>query len=108
MIRCQDCEFFHRDEAGRITFSCDPFANIKEPECLTKWQLIKLDQMVQAYSSTMEFYRRFAPMQEKMFKVMEREIDDMDESDRWKQDEDEEHDPDRPHEDDDGDQWKGP
>jgi hypothetical protein len=86
MIRCQDCEFFHRDPTGRISFSCDPFANIKEPECLTKWQLIKIDQMVQAYSATIDFYRRLAPMQEKMFKAMERELDDMSESESWKDD----------------------
>jgi hypothetical protein len=85
MIRCQDCEFFHRDAAGRISFSCDPFSTIKEPECLNKWQLIKLDQLVQAYGASVEFTRRFAPLQEKMFKMMERELDDADESERWKQ-----------------------
>jgi hypothetical protein len=36
-------------------------------------------------------YRKFAPLQEKMFRHMEREIDEADESDRWKyQDENEE------------------
>jgi hypothetical protein len=29
-------------------------------------------------------YRRFAPLQEKMFRQMEREIDDTEESERWK------------------------
>jgi hypothetical protein len=42
-------------------------------------------------------YRRFAPLQEKMFRHMEREIDDADEADRWKygepEDEDEPDDP---------------
>ncbi len=52
-----------------------------------KWQLIKTDLMVQAYHTTLEFYRRLAPMQEKMFRHMEREIEDMDEADRWKIDE---------------------
>ena len=87
MIQCQDCQFFHRDTSGRISFSCDPFGNIVEPECLVKWELIKLDQMVQAYQATVDFYRKLAPMQEKMFKAMERELEDIDESERWKDDE---------------------
>lgn len=89
MIQCSQCEFFRRDANGRISFACDPFSTIKEPECLTKWQLIKTDQMVQAYQGTLAYYRRLAPMQEKMFKVIEREMDDINESEKWKLDEDE-------------------
>lgn len=89
MIQCKDCEFFRRHENGRTSFACDPFGTIKEPECLTKWQLIKIDQMVQAYHATLRYYDRLAPMQEKMFRVMEREIDDLNEADRWKFDEEE-------------------
>jgi len=92
MIQCRDCELFERDASGRFAFKCDPFTNIKEPECLTKWQLIKIDQMVHAYQATLDYYRRLAPMQEKMFRVMEREMDEMDESEKWKVD-DEEDDP---------------
>jgi hypothetical protein len=84
MIQCKDCEHFHRGENGEISFSCDPFNNIKEPECLTKWQLIKINQMVAGYQATLRYYERFAPMQEKMFKLMENEIDDMSESEKWK------------------------
>ena len=76
-----------------MAFRCDPFSNIKEPECLAKWQLLrlnelgqKIDRMVGAYEATLEIYRRFAPMQEKMFKHMEREIDDAEETDSWKHD----------------------
>jgi hypothetical protein len=87
MIQCQNCEFFRRDENGRISFACDPFSTIVEPECIGKWQLIKTDQMVQAYHATLEYYRRLAPLQEKMFKAMEHELDDMNESDKWKMDE---------------------
>jgi len=94
MIQCKDCECFNRDEDGRVSFSCDPFSNVKEPECLAKWELIKIDQMVQAYHATLDYYRRLAPMQEKMFKVMEREMDDLNEADRWKVDEDEDEDQD--------------
>ena len=36
MIQCKDCEFFRRNEAGEIAFACDPFSNVKEPECLAK------------------------------------------------------------------------
>jgi hypothetical protein len=84
MIQCQDCEFFEQNTKGGFGFKCDPFRNIKEPSCLTKWQLIKIEQMVQAYQATLDYYRRLAPMQEKMFRVMEREMDDLDESENWK------------------------
>jgi len=94
MIQCENCEYFQRSPSGEISFKCDPFTNIKEPECLVKWQLIKINQMVAGYQATLEYYRKFAPMQEKMFKVMEREIDDMDESEKWKVDEDDEDDED--------------
>ena len=92
MIQCDQCEFCRRNDSGEVSFSCDPFRNIKEPECLAKWQLIKINQMVSAYQATLEYYRKLAPMQEKMFKVMEREIDDMNEAEKWRiaeEDEDE-------------------
>ena len=95
MIQCETCQYFHRGENGQISFSCDPFSNIVEPECIQKWQLIKINQMVSAYQVTLEYYRKLAPMQEKMFKVMENEIDSMSESEKWKiADEDEEEDQD--------------
>ena len=84
MIQCENCEFFHRGKDGEIAFSCDPFSTIIEPECLTKWQLIKTNQLVASYQSTLRYYEKFAPMQEKMFNMMEREIDDMDEAEKWK------------------------
>ena len=84
MIQCNDCEYFHRDATGNPKLMCDPFVNIKEPECLTKWQFFKLDTMVQAYQATLAVYQRLAPMQEKMFRHMEREIDEIDEADKWK------------------------
>ena len=90
MIQCKDCEYFERNDSGEISFRCDPFSTVKEPECLVKWQLIKTNQMVASYQATLDFYRKLAPLQEKMFKVMEREINDMDESEKWKADEDEE------------------
>ena len=97
MLNCADCEFFHRDEGGRVYFACDPFATIKEPECLAKWHLLrisevsqKLDRIVAAHESQAEMYKRLQPLQEKMFKHMEREIDAADESERWKVDDEEE------------------
>ena len=88
MIHCKDCQHFHRSESGEISFSCDPFSNIVEPECLAKWQLIKINQMVASYQATVAFYQRIAPMQEKMFRVIEREVEDLDESEKWKTTED--------------------
>jgi hypothetical protein len=97
MIQCEQCEFFHRGPDGQLGFQCDPFSTIKEPECLQKWQLIKSDQlvmqmglMVRAYQATVEMYKRLAPLQEKMFRHMEREIDEVDEADSWKYDYDDE------------------
>lgn len=84
MIQCRDCEHFHRGPNGEVAFSCDPFGTIKEPECLAKWQLLKINQMVSAYQATLRYYERFAPLQEKMFKLMENEIDEMSESEKWK------------------------
>ena len=94
MIQCKDCEFFRRSETGESSFACDPFGNIKEPECLAKWQLMKVTQLVGAYQATLDYYRKLAPMQEKMFKVMEREIDGISEADQWKVDDDEDDDSD--------------
>jgi hypothetical protein len=100
MIQCKECEYFRRSEGGEISVSCDPFSTIKEPECLAKWQLIKINQMVASYQATLDYYRKLAPMQEKMFKVMEKELGDIDEADKWKVEDDddnipeiEEHDP---------------
>jgi hypothetical protein len=104
MIQCKDCEFFHRADSGEITFACDPFHNIKEEQCLVKWQLIKINQMVTSYQATLEYYRKLAPMQEKMFKVMERELDDVNEAEKWKiADEEEPPAPENDEED-----WRGP
>ena len=95
MMQCDQCEYFQRNEKGEFGFSCDPFSKIVEPECLMKWQLIKINEMsVQvakmsaAYQATLGYYQKLAPMQEKMFKFMEREIDDVDEADKWKYDDD--------------------
>ncbi len=91
MLLCKDCEFFHRNEhTGEISFTCDPFTNVKEPECLAKWQLVKINQMVAGYQATLDYYRKLAPLQEKMFKAMERELDDMGEAEKWKIAEEEE------------------
>ncbi len=97
MILCQDCEYFQRDEQGRISLTCDPFVRIKEPECLLKWQLIKINQlfekvsqMVEAYQATLRYYEKLAPLQDKLFKAMEHELEEMDESNKWKYTEDEE------------------
>ncbi|MCK4658200.1 MAG: hypothetical protein KAV82_01645 [Phycisphaerae bacterium] len=84
MIQCSECEHFHRSPDGEVSFTCNPFHNIKEPQCLTKWQLIKLDTMVQAYQATLRMYERLAPLQEKMFRHMEREIQEQEDAENWK------------------------
>lgn len=87
MIQCKDCEFCTVHEDGKKSFTCDPFTNIKEPECLNKWQLIRLDMLVQAYSNMIRMQEKLAPMHQKIFKYVQREIDDIEEADSWKFDE---------------------
>ena len=97
MLQCSECEFFERGPNGQLTFKCDPFSTIKEPECLAKWQLLrsaelgqKVDRMIAAYEATLAIYKRLQPLQEKMFRHMEREIDEVEEGDAWKYDEEDE------------------
>ena len=85
MIQCQDCEFFEPDELGNPGFKCDPFRNIKEEACLAKWQIIQLNQMLASYQASTSFQQKLAPLQEKMFKMVSREMNDMEEGDSWKQ-----------------------
>lgn len=92
MMQCSDCEHYVRGPGGHAAFTCDPFTNIKEPECLQKWQLIKLEVMVRSHQATLQLYQRLAPLQEKMIRHMEREVQDIDEADSWKYQEDEEED----------------
>jgi hypothetical protein len=96
MLQCSECEFFERGPNGQLSFKCDPFSTIKEPECLAKWQLLrtaelgqKIDRMIAAYEATLAIYKRLQPLQEKMFRHMEREIDEVEEGDAWKYDEEE-------------------
>ena len=88
MIQCKDCEFCTLDQNGRRSFNCDPFTNIKEPECVAKWQLIRLDMLLASYQGMLLWYKKLAPLQDKLFKFMQREIEDIDEADSWKLDED--------------------
>ncbi len=94
MLQCEQCEYFHRDAQGRIQLKCDPFSTIKEPECLQKWQLLRQDALLQAYHAMLAWYQKLAPMQEKMFQYMKREMDEMDDAESWKYTDDEE--PDEP------------
>ncbi len=87
MIQCKDCELCETGPDGRRVFKCDPFSNIKEPECISKWQLIRLDMLLAGHQETLKWYAKLAPLQDKIFKYMKREIEDIDESERWRQDE---------------------
>lgn len=91
MLQCSECEYFVQGPDGKIGFQCDPFRTIKEPECLDKWNLLrlaemsgKLDRIVTAYETTADMYKRLAPLQEKMFRHMEREIDEAEDAEAWK------------------------
>lgn len=95
MIQCSQCELCVTDDAGRMQFKCNPFSNIKEPECLQKWLVLKTDLLLRGQQAMLNYSSKFAPLQEKMFKFLEREIDDASEADKWKQDEDEDDDSDQ-------------
>lgn len=86
MIQCKDCEFFEEQADGKRVFKCDPFKNIKEPECLLKWQLLRLDMVAGGFFSMNAWQQKIAPLQNKIFKYVKREIEDLEESDQWKQD----------------------
>lgn len=85
MIQCENCEFFEPDELGNPGFKCDPFRNIKEEACLAKWQLIQMNQLLNSYSASTAFQQKLAPLQEKMFKMVSREMEEMEEAESWKQ-----------------------
>jgi hypothetical protein len=84
MIQCNDCELCETGPDGQKTFKCDPFSNIKEPECIAKWQLIRLDMLVASYQGMLKWYGRFAPIQDKLLKL--------EESESWKLEDEEEED----------------
>lgn len=84
MIQCSECEFFQQDPQGRRIFRCDPFRNIKEPECLAKWQLLRLDVLVSHSQAMLSGQLKLAPIQDKLYKYVKRELDDLDESESWK------------------------
>ncbi len=90
MIQCKDCEFYKAGPDRQRNFTCDPFNNIKEPECIQKWQLIRLDMLLASYRGMLKWYEKLAPIQDKLFKYMQREIDDIDEADQWKLDDEDE------------------
>lgn len=90
MIQCKDCEYGEVDERGNVQLRCNPFTNIKEPECLVKWQLVRLDLMTRAYVATIQEYKKIAPIQQKLYRHMSREIDEMDEAESWKHDDEDE------------------
>ncbi len=89
MIQCDQCEFCEIGPDGRKRFKCDPFSTIKEPECLAKWQLMRLDMLLASYQSMLRSYGRLAPLQDKIFKYVQREINEMEESESWRTDPDE-------------------
>ncbi len=84
MMQCSECEYYRRGPDGSPRLLCDPFSTIKEPECLHKWQLVKLEVISRSHQATLDMYRRLAPLQERMMRQMEHELDEVEEADRWK------------------------
>ena len=84
MLQCKDCEYFSRDPDGSPRLACDPFSTIREPECIAKWQLLELRVVARSHRATLDMHHRLAPLQERLFEHMEREVNEADEADRWK------------------------
>jgi hypothetical protein len=84
MIQCKDCEHYEQDEHGRRIFRCDPFQNIKESDCLLKWQLLRMDLLVSHYQTMLTMQQKLSPVQDKILKYVKRELEDIDEADSWK------------------------
>ena len=94
MLRCQDCDLYRERPDGTGALTCNPFVTIKEPECRAQLQLTYLKIVAESHQSTLALYRRFAPLQERMLRHIEREIDEAEEDDRWKIGDDEDEDED--------------
>ncbi|MGE4286574.1 MAG: hypothetical protein AB7F23_08220 [Phycisphaerae bacterium] len=92
MKQCKDCEFYSMGDDGRRRFLCDPFGNIIEPECVGKWQLMRLDTLVSLIEEQNLGSRKIAPIQEKLIRYVEREIEEMEEGEDWKYPQDEDDD----------------
>ena len=90
MRQCEDCEYFSRNPDGTPHLLCDPFSNILEPSCLAKWQIFHLETISRSHEATLAMHRRLAPLQEKMIRHVEREIEETEEADRWKVTDDDE------------------
>ena len=82
MIQCKDCELCEFGPDGRRSFKCD----IKEPECIAKWQLIRLDMILSSYQGMLKWYGKLAPIQDQLIRYMQREINEIDETESWKLD----------------------
>lgn len=96
MIQCKDCKYCEIGPDGRRKFTCDPFTNIVEPECLGKWQIIRLDMMVASYRQMLGWYQKLAPLQDKLMKYVQQEMEDLNESEKWKIDDEQEEDEQEP------------
>jgi hypothetical protein len=84
MIQCKDCELYRQEPDGRRIFLCDPFNNVKEAECLAKWQLLRLDMIAATQNNLASAQAQLAPIQDKILKYIKRELEDIDESEKWK------------------------
>ena len=78
MIQCSECEFFEMTSDGKKMLKCDPCVNIKEPECLAKLQLFRLDILIASYQGMMSSQQKLAPVQDKLLRYVQRELEDMD------------------------------
>ncbi|ARN56749.1 hypothetical protein [Sedimentisphaera salicampi] len=96
MIQCKDCKYCKEGANGEMIFLCNPFKYIVEPECLQKWQIMKLNELLSIQTSQARANSKLNDIQDKIIKYVEREIDDMEDADGWKYLDDQEDDPESP------------
>ena len=89
MIQCSDCEHGRVQKDGLVTMTCHPGKNIKEPECLSKWMLLKLTNIERMWAHSIGATNDLIPLQVKLLQHNCAQIDDLEKGESWKQGSDE-------------------
>jgi hypothetical protein len=49
-----------------------------------KWQILRLDLLLKHSRMNMSWQHKMSPIQDKILKYIQRELDDLDDADQWK------------------------
>ena len=84
MIQCSECEFGKAMPNGNIEMTCNTARNIKEPECLTKWMLVRLCNIERMQIQALSVSRGLMPLQAKLLQHNCAQIDELHKGESWK------------------------